>query len=82
MMATRNRTLILSKLTLLASTLACRAATSPVEDIAEAWSFFIFSPKPGPDSIANEKVMLFYEFPELVQLREKILTNICEVFPY
>ena len=58
------------------------SATSPAEDIAEAWSFFILSPKPELDSIANEKVLFFYEYPELVVLREKILTNICEVFPY
>jgi len=58
------------------------SATSPAEDIAEAWSFFIFSPKPDPDSIANEKVLFFYEYPDLVQMRERILTNICEVFPY
>jgi hypothetical protein len=58
------------------------SATSPAEDIAEAWSFFILSPKPELDSIANEKVLFFYEYPELVKLRESILTNICEVFPY
>ena len=57
------------------------SATSPAEDIAEAWSFFILSPKPELDSISNEKVLFFYEYPELVVLREKILTNICEVFP-
>ena len=57
------------------------SSASPAEDIAEAWSFFILSPKPEADSIANEKVLFFYEYPELVQLREKILINLCEVFP-
>jgi len=57
------------------------ATISPAEDIAESWSFFILSPKPGPDSIANEKITFFYEYPELVQLREDILNRICEAFP-
>lgn len=57
------------------------APTSPAEDIAEAWSFFILSSKPEPDSIANEKTLFFYAYPELVQLRETILDNICEAFP-
>ena len=57
------------------------APTSPPEDIAESWSFFILSPKPENNSIANEKVLFFYEFPELVQLREDILNRVCESFP-
>jgi hypothetical protein len=57
------------------------AATSPEEDIAEAWAFFILSPKPEQDSIANEKVLFFYEYPELVQLRQEILTPLCVKFP-
>lgn len=55
--------------------------TSPAEDIAEAWSFFILSPKPELTSIANEKVLFFYEYPELVELRAEILNRICESFP-
>jgi hypothetical protein len=57
------------------------AATSPAEDIAESWAFFILSPKPEPNSIANEKILFFYEYPELVELRTQILTNICAEFP-
>ncbi|MDX1378820.1 MAG: hypothetical protein R3307_08225 [Anaerolineales bacterium] len=57
------------------------AATSPEEDIAETWSFFILSPKPEMDSIANEKILFFYEYPELVTLRVEILNRICEAFP-
>jgi hypothetical protein len=57
------------------------APTSPAEDIAESWSFFVLSPKPQLDSIANEKILFFYEYPELVQLREEILNRICESFP-
>ena len=57
------------------------AATSPSEDIAESWAFFVFSPKPELNSIANEKILFFYEYPELVQLRTKILEQICAEFP-
>jgi hypothetical protein len=57
------------------------AATSPAEDIAEAWAFFVLSPKPELNSIANEKILFFYEYPELVELRTQILKQLCVEFP-
>jgi hypothetical protein len=57
------------------------AATSPVEDIAESWAFFVLSPKPELNSIANEKILFFYEHPELVERRTQILQQICTEFP-
>jgi hypothetical protein len=57
------------------------ASTSPVEDIAESWAFFILSPEPELDSIANEKILFFYEYPELIALRQEILTRLCAEFP-
>ena len=57
------------------------APTSPVEDIAESWAFFVLSPRPELNSIANEKILFFYEYPELVQLRTQMLKNICAEFP-
>jgi len=57
------------------------SVTTPEEDIAESWTFFIFSPKPELSSATNEKVLFFYEYPDLVQLREEILNNLCEAFP-
>jgi hypothetical protein len=57
------------------------APTSPMEDIAESWAFFVLSPKPELTSIANEKILFFYEYPELVELRTKILKQICVEFP-
>jgi hypothetical protein len=57
------------------------APTSPVEDIAESWTFFVLSPKPELNSIANEKILFFYEYPELVELRTQILKQICVEFP-
>ena len=57
------------------------AVTNPEEDIAEAWSFFVLGPKPNGDTIAEQKILFFYDYPELVQLRERILSNLCEAFP-
>jgi hypothetical protein len=57
------------------------AATNPEEDIAEAFTFFIISPKPAGDSIAEQKILFFYQYPELVELRETILNNVCMYFP-
>ncbi|MEP7133832.1 MAG: hypothetical protein ABI904_02755 [Chloroflexota bacterium] len=53
------------------------APTSPAEDIAESWAFFILAPKPELDSIAHEKILFFYEYPELAALRAQILDRIC-----
>lgn len=57
------------------------AATNPEEDIAETWAFFVLSPKPAGNTIAEEKILFFYQYPELVQLREQILNNLCILLP-
>jgi len=57
------------------------APTSPSEDIAESWVFFLLAPKPELDSIAHEKILFFYEYPELVALRAQILDRVCAEFP-
>lgn len=57
------------------------APTSPEEDIAEAWAFFVLSPKPEATTIADQKILFFYEYPELVALREQLLNRLCTVFP-
>jgi|SRR5688572_26700208 len=56
------------------------ASTSPEEDIAESWSYFVLEPKPAVhnDRIADEKIRFFYEFPELIDLREQIARNLCD----
>lgn len=53
------------------------AATNPEEDLAETWSFFILSPKPAGNSIAEQKILFLYEFPELVNLRTQIVNRVC-----
>lgn len=53
------------------------ASTSPEEDMAETWAYFVLNPKPADDSVAHHKVLFLYGFPELVDLRNRIITNIC-----
>lgn len=48
------------------------AATNPEEDIAESFKEFIVSDKPKGNSIAKKKILFFYDFSELVKLREEI----------
>ncbi|SRR5258707_2539949 len=54
------------------------AATNPREDIAESWVAFVLRPKPTGTSIANQKVLFFYDYPELVQMRTQIMQGICQ----
>jgi len=46
------------------------AATNPAEDIAESFTAFVLKDKPNGDSIADQKLRFFWDFPELVKLRE------------
>jgi len=57
------------------------AATNPEEDMAEAFTFFVLSPPPAGDNIAEEKILFFYDYPELVQLRDEITNGICSLKP-
>lgn len=57
------------------------AARNPVEDIAETWVYFLLTPKPDGNSIANQKVLSFYEYPELIEIRSQILERLCTIFP-
>ena len=57
------------------------AATNPAEDLAESFAFFVLSPKPDATSIADEKILFFHEFPELVDLRRELANRICAEFP-
>lgn len=53
------------------------STTHPAEDIAEAFTYFVFSAKPTGSSIKEQKVAFFYEYPELIQLRESIINGAC-----
>ena len=53
------------------------AVSQPEEDIADSWTHFVFSKKPiSPTTIAQKKTAFFYNYPELVELRETILKNL------
>lgn len=46
------------------------AATNPVEDLAEVFSYFVTGDsQPSGNQIKDEKIRYLYEFPELVSLR-------------
>lgn len=49
------------------------AATNPGEDIAEVFTVFVIQEDmPTGNTIANQKVRMMYNYPELVQLRDEI----------
>lgn len=53
------------------------AITSPEEDIAESFMYFVLAPAPSGETIAEEKILFFYEFPELTALREAMRAALC-----
>jgi hypothetical protein len=53
------------------------SVTSPEEDLAETWAHFIFEAKPAGHSISQKKILFFYDYPDLVQLRAQIVNAIC-----
>ncbi len=55
------------------------AATNPVEDFAETFAVFIVEDRKSDDEVVNQKVNFFYQFPELVTLREDIREAIKEL---
>jgi len=52
------------------------AATDPAEDICETFISFVMTDKPVDNSVTSQKINFFYEYPELVNLREIIKNNI------
>ncbi len=46
------------------------AATSPVEDVAETFMLFVLEDKPTGNKVSDTKMRFFYEFPELVEIRD------------
>ncbi|MBE1555630.1 hypothetical protein [Sporosarcina limicola] len=52
------------------------AVTSPDEDIAEVWTYFILSPRPDGEEIWEQKILFFHQYPEQVKLRAEILSRL------
>lgn len=42
------------------------------EDIAESFAMFVLTEKPDGDTMAEQKIRFFYEYPELVKTRNRI----------
>ncbi len=55
------------------------AATSPTEDLAEAFVFFVTGDLGPGNDMHHQKVSFFYSFPELVQLRDQIAASLSEM---
>ena len=48
------------------------AATTPSEDIAESFAYFVINEKPMGNEIWEQKIRFFYEFEELVEIKNNI----------
>ncbi|MFC1618249.1 hypothetical protein ACFL2B_03140 [Patescibacteria group bacterium] len=55
---------------------SANAAFDPMEDVAYSWTEFIMNDKPDGDTIKEEKVLFFYQYPELLELRQKVRDNL------
>ncbi len=55
------------------------AATNPGEDIAESFTLFVLQDSPAERTIAAEKVRFFYDYPELVQIRQMIRAELARI---
>lgn len=53
------------------------AATNIKEDLAESFMFFVLSPRPNGEGVPAQKIRFFYDFPEMVALRQQMIENIC-----
>jgi hypothetical protein len=55
------------------------AATSIYEDMSESWTYFVFSDRiEDPTENWERKINFFYNYPELVEIRAKVLKNLVE----
>lgn len=52
------------------------ASTNPGEDLAESFTFFVLNDKPKANTIREQKILFFYNYPELVELRENMRIKI------
>lgn len=48
------------------------AATDPLEDIAEVWAEFVITDAPAGATVAEQKILFLWGYPELVALRDEI----------
>ncbi|WP_168120395.1 hypothetical protein [Paenibacillus sp. HB172176] len=51
------------------------AAVDFVEDLAESWMNFVLTDKPAGKTVAERKILFFYDYDELVMLRAELLAR-------
>ena len=52
------------------------AASNPDEDFAESFTAFVLKEKPTKSTISHQKILFFYDFPELVEMRDFIRSSL------
>jgi hypothetical protein len=52
------------------------AASSLEEDFSESFAYFVLTQTPKANKIVDEKILWFYQYEELVQLRAEILSRV------
>jgi hypothetical protein len=57
------------------------APTNPEEDLAESFMYFVFSGRPSGDTLSEEKILFFYQFPDLIDLRDQLQDGLCAYLP-
>lgn len=56
------------------------AASGPAEDIAESFVDFVLRKKPTGTTEREQKILFFYEYPELVKMRTDLRSNLKKYF--
>jgi hypothetical protein len=52
------------------------ASSNPGEDIAESFTYFVLNTKPTGSTIREQKMLFFYQYPELIKLRNLIRSRV------
>ena len=52
------------------------SARNPDEDFAESFTAFVLWEKPIKSTVIDQKILFFYDFPELVEMRDFIRSNL------
>lgn len=52
------------------------AASDPHEDMAESFTAFVLKDKPEPITLANKKILFFYDYPDLIKARDFIRSKL------
>jgi hypothetical protein len=56
------------------------AASAPKEDLADTWTYFVMTPRPTGTTLAEQKILFFYNLPKFVELRDHLRGRICQYY--